>query len=219
MQNPSLVEQVGEMININGRGNIKHCANFATMDRILCVALKSRRRGSEGEAHRRAKETLIQAMPAIIVRCNLCKSDYIIDLSDFKGGKLHAERTLDTFRMDLAVVVDNELVCVVEVLATSKISEKKRKALERLGIPWCEVMAGDVNVGGKLWAKRGSNCDKCRLVCTSEECTNVSLEDELARSQKRVIALTKENASLQEQNKCVKRLKTTLESLLQGLPP
>jgi hypothetical protein len=61
-----------------------------------------------------------------------------------------------------------------------------------------------------------SNCDKCRFVCTSEECTNVSLEDELARSQKRVIALTKKNASLQQQNK---RVKTTLESLLQGLAP
>tara|TARA_B100001094_G_scaffold268364_1_gene272047 strand:- start:695 stop:1609 length:915 start_codon:yes stop_codon:yes gene_type:complete len=127
-------------------------------------------KGNEGSLHLQAKELVIQQLPTVKVKCDQCARLHNIELKTLatnRCAKLKKEKGWNGFRLDLALVYNNDVICAFEVLSTSKISEKKRTALLQSGIPWCEVYAHSIvhtlqtTSQNEIFAARGSLCPKC----------------------------------------------------------
>jgi hypothetical protein len=104
-------------------------------------------RKKDAEAERMYEHSLAQQyiqgrMCDVEIVCSTCES--VTKMSTL--GHRVCEKAWGVFKLDVGVVIGDEVVGAIEILNTSVVSRKKVEAMATSGLAWAEVRASDIIV-------------------------------------------------------------------------
>ena len=161
-------------IRLNGVGQSMHCLPIPEFTQVITRAIESSH-GTVSKQHRDMQDLLARGHMSFVVRCSGCHNDWLLSPS----GVGNTEVRWGRYMVDVAFAnkEGGDPSQIVEVLGTSKVSKQKVEALNKSGIPWCEVTIRNANKAildgsNVVRAKRGSVCRQCshdKKVCKQKK--------------------------------------------------
>jgi DNA repair exonuclease SbcCD ATPase subunit len=141
---------------ISVRAHFRHSNNIQASEEFL------RQHHPESIAHRAAKQSLLAGKFHFSIRCGHCTKIIPIKFE----GECREEVSYNKYRLDVAYMNKDTVVGGVEILHSSRVSDKKVRFLDK-NIPWCEVKAEKVlKSTGHIFAERSHNqvCESCKRI-------------------------------------------------------
>lgn len=176
--------------NHPSKGKICVKAHFRHTNAIHQSTEFLRQHHPESIAHRVAKQAIVEGNFYFYIRCTCTK---IISIK--LAGERKEEVPYSKYVLDVAYLNGDTVVGGVEVLHSSRVSDRKVRYLDK-NIPWCEVKAEDVlKSTGRIFAERSHNqiCDSCKRI---QECRVAAREKRILREK-----IRQEEEKIQQEEK------------------